>query len=182
MKYLFLLSIAIGMVACTPKEEKLSDDQIKKNIITSIDETKEQLELAGEKNKPSHAKRLVTFYTDYANQFPQDSLAPEMLFMAGNVCIGLENYDEAISYFTRIDEHYKRYLKRPEAIYLSGFVADYHQNKKGLAKRYYDRVIELYPNHIFAKDAQLAINALTMSDEDLLKMFQEKNQATAQEE
>ena len=178
-KYLVILSFTLFIASCNENQENKVDG--KATILENIEETKSQLEQAGEKNKPSHAKRLVTFYTDYADQYPQDSLAPEMLFMAGNVCIGLEDFDRAISYFNRIEKHYKDYLKRPEAIYLAGFVADYHQNKKGVARDYYERVIDLYPNHIFARDAEQAIKALTMSDEDLLKMFEEKNKATAEE-
>ena len=173
---LLVLSLVLGMSSCgdgvnneeTPKDGKAV-------ILEQIEKTKVQLEEASKSNKPSYAEHLVTFYTDYANQYPQDSLAPEMLFSAGNVYIGLGKYDRAIAQFNRIDKHYKDYIKRPEAIYLAGFVADYHQSQKGEAKKYYERVIELYPNHIFAADARKAIEALSMSDEDLVKMFQEKN-------
>ena len=179
-RIIVILLAAFAISACNETTQP-TKEEAKASIIENIEQTKVQLNEAGKKNKPSHAERLVTLYTDYADQYPKDSLAPEMLFMAGNVCIGLEEFDRSISYFERIDEHYKTYLKHPEAIYLSGFVADYHQNKKGLAKNYYEKVIELYPDHVFAKDAKQAIMALSMSDEELLKMFEEKNKPAAQE-
>lgn len=179
-RIIVVLIAAFSITACSENTPP-TEEETKESLIENIEQTKVQLNEAGKRNKPSHAERLVTLYTDYANQYPQDSLAPEMLFMAGNVCIGLEEFDRSISYFERIDEHYKTYLKHPEAIYLSGFVADYHQNKKGVAKDYYEKVIELYPNHVFAKDAKQAIMALNMSDEELLRMFEEKNKPTVQE-
>lgn len=182
---LFLaLVLLVGFSACnetpkgqeTKKEKELSiAEQTKKELLTQIEEHEQVIKNATDKVLDAHANQLVNYYVMYADAFAEDSLAPEFLFRAADLSTGLQNFDQAVELYGRVENNYKRYIKHPESIYLAGFIYDTHMDQKGKAKEYYERIIEKYPRHIFAKDAEAAIKALHMTDEELVKMFQEKN-------
>ncbi len=151
----------------------------KEDRLAEIAEIEDQVKQSTGKNSKSHAERLEVHLEAFASDFRADSLAPEMLFKAGNICIGLNEFEKSIAYFNRVAKHYPNYMKRPEVIYMTGFVYDYHLSQYGKAKEYYERVIEEYPDHIFADDAAKAIEVLGMSDEELLERFKSAN--TSQE-
>ena len=162
-------------VTAEKTETEVSEKDTKDELVAEIKEIEKTIKQTSGKNAKAHTERLATHLKAYADEFPKDSLAPEMLFKAGNVYIGLGEYKKAISFFERAAKHYPDYIKRPELIYMSGFVYDYHMSQKGKAKEYYERVIAEYPNHIFAKDAKQAIENLSMSDEDLIRKFEAQN-------
>lgn len=178
---------SIGIYSCSNTESndsekvevELSDDAseaaAKEEFKAEIKEIEKVIKQTSGKNAKSHTERLANRLIAFADEFPKDSLAPEMIFKAGNVYIGLGEYNKAISFFDRAAKHYPEYIKRPELVYMSGFVYDYHLSQKGKAKEYYERVIAEYPNHIFAKDAKQAIENLSMSDEDLIRKFEAQN-------
>jgi hypothetical protein len=50
-------------------------------------------------------------------------------------------------------------------------------NQKGKAKEYYEKVIDNYPDHVFAKEARVAIQHLGKTDEELIEEFEAKNKS-----
>jgi hypothetical protein len=58
---------------------------------------------------------------------------------------------------------------------LIAFIYENHLNKKGPAKEYYNKVINEYPEHVLASQAKQSIDILMLSDEELIKKFQENN-------
>jgi hypothetical protein len=51
--------------------------------------------------------------------------------------------------------------------------------KKGEAKTRYEAMINAYPRHPLANDARALIKLLGMSEEEILKMLEEKNKEGA---
>ena len=45
----------------------------------------------------------------------------------------------------------------------------------GIAEAKYQEVIDKHPEHVLAQDARVAIKTLTLSDEELIEMFEKKN-------
>lgn len=119
--------------------------------------------------------QLVDFYLSYADLFSKDPLTPDMVFKAGNQSVNLENFDDALAHYDRVDRNYTAYQKRPESIYLQGFIYDTYKNEYGKAKEKYERLIKLYPKHILAEQATQSIAHLGLSDEEIIRSF-EKNQ------
>jgi tetratricopeptide (TPR) repeat protein len=188
-KHLFWVISAFVFVAmfnaCSPQtqdaeeeqvlDEKQKTEQERQVYFKEMERLEREIKMSEGENKKVQARSLVENYKGYADKFPLDSLSAEFLFKAGNICIGLEDYTYAITFFDRTAEHFPDYLRRPESIYMAGFVYDYHMSQKGKAKEYYEKVIEEYPNHIFATDAKLAIEALYMTDEELIRKFEKNN-------
>lgn len=181
--HVLLIAAALSFYACNSSTQENSanaeqtDVKSKEERLAEIAEIEDQVKQSKGKNAQSHAQRLEVHLEAFATDFRADSLAPEMLFKAGNVCIGLNDFEKSIAYFDRIAKHYPEYIKRPEVIYMAGFVYDYHLSQYGKAKDYYERVIAEYPNHIFADDAKKAIEVLGMSDEELMERFKKANES-----
>jgi len=190
MKLTYVLAVAFAgiiLVACnTSSNEGATGEKeevqlaSKEERLKEIQEIEESAKFAKGKAIAAEADRLQKHLIAYADGFPKDSLAPEMIFKAGNVCIGLKDYDMAIAYFNRAAKHYPDYIKRPEVVYMTAFVYDYHMKQFGKAREQYERVIEEYPNHVFAREAKQAIEVLGMSDAELIEKF--KQQAAEQKE
>lgn len=121
------------------------------------------------------AQLIVGYYKEYADRFPEEKIAPDYLFKAARVLIGLGSYQQAISYFERIKAHFPAYEKRGDAQFFIGFVFDEHLDQQGKAKENYEIFIEKYPTHNMVDDAQALIEKLGMSDEEWLQMVQERN-------
>ena len=62
-------------------------------------------------------------------------------------------------------------------LFLQGFVYESQLHNIIRAKEAYTEFIRKYPRHQLAKDAQFSIENLGKSDEELIKMFEEKNRA-----
>ncbi|PCJ83416.1 MAG: hypothetical protein COA57_11320 [Flavobacteriales bacterium] len=165
-KFLVIVSI-IGLLSCN------SEVSEKEQLTQNITKLENQLRKNDQLNE-SVANQVIQAYKEYADKFPNDSIAPDYLFKAGEVSIGLRQYTSAISFLERLNEHHPKYAKAPECFFLIAFVYDAYLSRKGKAKEMYEKFIEQYPDHHFADDAKASIEHMNMSDEDLIKMFQEK--------
>jgi len=189
-KLLILLAVAsFGFASCGEKEsdgsssegvEQLDD---KAQLMADIEVIEKELfSMKDEKIMQGKANKILALYKKFANEYREDPEAPECLFKAAEVSMGLENYEHSVQLFNRARNEFPDFNKAAECLYIQGFVYDYHMDQKGKAKEIYQEVIDTYPDHQFAGDAQLAIDALGMSDEDLIRMFEEKQaEAEAQE-
>lgn len=123
--------------------------------------------------------QLIKAYENYANEHRNDSLAPVYLFKAADLSIGLKKYQEAIILYERIFKYYHEFPKRSDALFMQAFVYDEHLKIKGKASDLYDQMIEKYPDHPLADDAASLKEKLTLTDEELIKLFEEKNKQNA---
>ena len=140
----------------------------------------EELEKAVENlDTPNHkdvAYQLIQYYEDYADMFVRDTLAPEMLFRAGNQAVNIEEYDLAIKEYAAVERIYRTYLKRPEAIFLEAFVFETYKNEFGKAEEKYKKLIKQYPDHQLANQAKESLKYIGVSDEERIKQFEKQNQ------
>ncbi|MGB0805754.1 MAG: tetratricopeptide repeat protein [Salibacteraceae bacterium] len=167
----------------TSKEEGASSVGKQEQIITYTSESladeiakiEIELEKPSVPNKPAIREKLVMFYHDYFKLFFTSSLAPEMLFKAGNESVNLQKYQDALSFYSLAEKNYQEYQKRPECIYLQGFIFDTYTNEYGKAKEKYEYLIKRYPKHVLSEQAQLSLDHLGKTDEDLIREFEKKN-------
>lgn len=116
-------------------------------------------------------------YLDFANDFPKDSLSAEYLFKAADLYRAKHEFEKAISTFDRVGKDYPEYAKVPQTIFLQGFI--YENDVKDLpkAKERYEYFIQQYPNHALARDVQFSLNNLGKSPEQIIKEFQQMQEA-----
>ena len=177
MKRIIYLAVAIpafflsscGNGTLTPEEEKFELNQQITELETKLRKNTE------ERIDPKDASEILDLYHTFSDKFPEEEIAPEYLFKAGEVSMGIGNYQRAIGYFERIRKDYPNFDKSPESLFIIGFIYDSYLQQKGKAKEVYEKVIAEYPEHKFAEDAKASINLLTMTDDELIEMFQQKN-------
>lgn len=123
------------------------------------------------------ANNAIMLYSKFANNFPDDTAAPEYLFRAGDLCKALLMGKLALTYYERIEREYPKYPKLPVVIFMQGYVnetllADYKK-----AKYHYERYIEKYPKSKFSEDLKVMIQNLGKTDQELIRSFQKKEKS-----
>jgi outer membrane protein assembly factor BamD (BamD/ComL family) len=125
--------------------------------------------------KKTLADSTLLAYEKFVEDFPADSLSPDLLFKGAEIATAVQEYDRALGYYKRIVKYYPKYKLFPESLFLQGSLLDNYLDHDGEAKMVYDQIIEKYPQSAYADDARAAIRNLGKSDEELLKEFKEKN-------
>ncbi len=176
MKTIQLIStIAAGILiisACTsPKEKKKAEiktmeDSLFSNETKMVDRTK--------------ARELIQLYVTYADEYPDDPETPGTLFKAGDMAMNMNQPRQAIEIFDRIMDQYPDYEKTPQCLFLKGYIYENDVHDLDMAKKIYEEFLQKYPDDEFADDAEISIQNLGKSPEDLIREFEEK--ARAQDE
>lgn len=171
MKISVLIFIAVTLIfySCNSKNGRDKDlDNIKKIEAQTFSPkiTKLDQKLAGE---------LILAYEDFSKKYPQDSLAPQFLFKAGEVSMSTNQGGKAIQYFDNFLTTYPDKPKTPHCLFLQAFVYETQLKDLPNAKRKYEEFINRYPKHELVKDAVASIEMLGKSPEEIIKSFEEKN-------
>jgi outer membrane protein assembly factor BamD (BamD/ComL family) len=171
---LLMLFMAAAIVSCGPSSEKDA---------SSIKEKEDALfaENDGLVDKEK-ALELVDMYVNYTDSYPQDSMAVEYLFKGAEFCLNLGEGQRAISLYDRVINEYPDFRKVPECLFLKGYVYENYLGDLENARAIYLEFIETYPDNEFADDAQVSIQNLGKSPEELIKEFEAQQAASAPEE
>jgi len=167
LKVLFVLAVIGVISACGPSKDK------KNNNITILEETFSDQSKGLDKVK---AQELKDAYLEYANLFPDDSLSPEYLFKAADITMNIIDSRQAINIYNRILADYPDFRKAPQCIFLKAFIFENNLNDLVNAKKYYLEFLEKYPEDDFADDAQISLDNLGKSPEELIREFETRLQ------
>ena len=164
-----ILIIIIAIGACKPAHEKLADEIFKGETVLYSDTNK--------RLNAEEANKVYLNYLKYVEKFPKDSLSPDFLFKAADLANGLRRHDESIKLFSRVIAEYPEFRKAPAALFMQAFVLETEINNKESAKEKYKEFLGKFPNHKLAASAQASLDQLNanLTDEELIKMFEEKN-------
>lgn len=155
-KLIPFLLIAFVAVACnSPKEKAI--EQIK------------NMEANDTVFSPQAIEQLKAAYLDFANKYPDDEMAPELIFKAAQRCNVVAQHAEAIRLFQSIIEKYSKSRVAEEALFLQGYVYENSMQDYASAKKIYEQFIQTYPNSELAEDAKMAIANLGKSPEEALE-------------
>jgi len=116
--------------------------------------------------------KIINFYTEYAQRYPDDSLSPVYLFKASDVSMNLYRPAETIKILDTILIKYPDYEKTPTALFLKAFIYEDQVKNYDRARKYYQMFIDKYPDNEFADDAQMSLDNLGKSPEELIKSFE----------
>lgn len=125
------------------------------------------------------AYNLQVAYTDFAEVYPKDSLAPEYLFKAANLSMSLNWGKSAIDILDKFINIYPEHKHAAEALFYKGFVYDNQLNDDAKAGEFYREFLKKYPTHEFAASADASIRNLGKTDEELIREFEKMNADTA---
>jgi len=171
MKNLLLPAALLLIVACggpsTPDTPEAKSAEMVARIQTMEDSLFNSMEFDRRK-----AQGLVDVYKAYAAAFPLDTLTPEYLFRAAGVHKSMRQPEQSVMLYERIINDYRGWKRLADAYYLKAFTMDSEMDQKGEAQRAYTEVINLFPDHPFARDARIMIENLSLTDEELIEKFQ----------
>ena len=159
----FLIPAIALLVSCGPSQEKL---------LSEIDSLESSVtELALEIDTVT-ARQLVDLYIQYADRFPDDSLAPVYLFKAGDVLQGICDYDASIQCLTRVIDKYDAFEELPLCYFFIGRVYEQKEDFDAAANAYED-FLERYPDHFLAASTRTILPLIKngMNDEEQLEFL-----------
>lgn len=167
MKKVFFIALAIvTIVACqSPKEKALA------NI--------KNLEANDSIFSPEQIEKVKAAYIDFANKYPDDELAPEFLFKAGQRCNASANHEQAIGLFQQVMDKYPTHKIAEDAMFLQGYVYETGIRDMSRAKTVYVKFIEMYPTSELAEDAKYSIENLGKTPEQIFEEFDKKDSAVS---
>lgn len=156
--FLFVLS------ACqSPKEKALAEIK--------------ELEANDSIFSPQQIEKVKTAYVEFADKYPDDELAPEFLFKAGQRCNVTGDHNKAIELFQRVIDSYPKEKIAEEALFLQAYVYENSLSNFPKAAETYRAFIDKYPNSDLTEDAKLAIENMGKSPEEIFESFAKKDSA-----
>lgn len=177
VNHLFLLAIALVIASCgAPKQEEAPKKVLppKEETIAKIKDIEAEMHKAVEIDN-AVANNAIILYTEFALDFPEDTLAPEYLFKAGEVSTATKKYKRALDCYENILSNYPDYKHYMESLYLKAFLLDNFLNDDNAAKIVYEEVIKQFPTTNYAKDAKSAIANLGKTDAQIIEEIEKKN-------
>jgi tetratricopeptide (TPR) repeat protein len=174
MKQLYTAAITliliIGFTSCTSEKERLAN-RIAKGEEQLLNDSTKML-------NPEIARKVMKDYVDYVAQYKEDTLAPVYLFKAADLANGLQQPKESIRLYEQLLSEYPEFKKAPSAVFMIGFIYDTVIQDKQKAKEYYQKFLDKYPQHPLAQSAVASLEQINsgLSDEDLVKLFEARNQ------
>jgi TolA-binding protein len=168
MKKLFnasALSVLIILgISCTSQRDK---------DIKAISGLEKQIEQEGAKPDPAKLTQLLDSYVAFAEHNATDSLAPNYLYKAVNLCIGVNNGIRAMQLIDQTLNDFPKSGYLPETIFLKAYVYENLLSDYGKASQVYNDFLKKYPTHDLADDAEAALKYLGKSPEEMVREFED---------
>ncbi|NOX86945.1 MAG: tetratricopeptide repeat protein, partial [Chlorobi bacterium] len=156
-----------------PNAKKVRTKQNLQDSITSMEN--ELFNVQSTRMNKHKVRDLIDLYTQYAKDFPDDTLAPVYLFKASDISMNIYQPMKTIRILDTIMVKYPDYNKTPTALFLKAFVYEDQVKNYKLARKYYQMFLDKYPDNEFADDARMSLQNLGKTPEELIREFEEKN-------
>jgi outer membrane protein assembly factor BamD (BamD/ComL family) len=180
MKIRFLslaMLFTIVLAGCNSKEEaRQTIQQAEKELYGKND----QMDF-----KEKKVDKAIDAYQSFAENYQNDSLAPEYLFKAADLYRLKEEPKKALDIYQKIRDDHPDFRKAPHCLFLQGFVYENEIGNMDKAKTKYQAFIDSYPEHDLADDARFSLKNLGKSPEDIIDQFEKSEQeakATSQKQ
>lgn len=154
-----LLAAVLLLASCGPNREK----QLK-----AIEEQEQALSALDMISEDSELDNLLTRYRTFANDFPDDSLAPVYMQRAADLCISLGEQEQAVALLDSVIDLYPGFEDLGGCWFLKGYAYETAE-QYDLAREAYTYFVENYPEHSLANDTRKTLPYLGMSPEEMLE-------------
>lgn len=165
---LILLFISLAILLSCNRSNKYSEIQKLENELYSENFV---FDAAGK----AKASSLVQSYLDFTQKYPQDTAAPVYMFKAADLSMNLGDAAKAINLYNQVIYSYPEFEKNPQCLFLMAFIYENYLQNYGKAKEVYELFLQKYPDNEFADDAQMSLQNLGKSPEELIREFEAKN-------
>ncbi len=183
-KVIYLLATVLIFASCGTEEVK-SDEKTAEPVPLSVeDQFSALVELDSKLLKADLsidkvvAKELYDAANLFSNENPLHEKAADALELGAKGAEGIGKYNEAINILHKIITAYPETEKTPMFMYRKAIILEENLGKPENAKAAYKALIERFPDNFLSINAQeyLDMDYLNMSDADLIKFLESKNQ------
>ena len=119
------------------------------------------------------ANQYITSAENYALVNPSADIAPAKLYMSAEVARSIRLHQRALEIYEWLINKFPDFEKTPKAYFMRAFTLDEDLNREELARQAYQTFIDKFPNDDFADDAQILIDNLGKSDEEIFQQFEQ---------
>ena len=180
-----VLVIAIlAFAACHSGEVEVQDDSTPATLKRNKEEKLAEiaaLEKAVEEDQTVadllSRQQLLVAYAEYVNFNNREDEVPEFLFRASKIAVEIGKPRRAVEYLINLHDGFPNYERRVEAVFMVAFIYENVLNDRGQAEKYYEQVVELYPESPWAEDARASMKLLYLTDEEKINMFMKQTQS-----
>lgn len=110
----------------------------------------------------------------YGLMLPNDEKSPDLLYEAARTAGYIRSFPKAVELYEWVYSSYPDYDKASQAIFMMAFTYDNEMRNVTKAKTLYEEFLKKYPTDDFADDAQVLLQNLGKSEEEILKNLQKK--------
>lgn len=162
--FAFCLSV---LVACGSNNEETIDTLSQESLVDSIDSL--DLSLREDfKIDTAKSNKMIAWCLEYANRFPEDSLAPVYMLKSAQIQINGGNFEQGLATLDSIIELYPGFEDVAICQYLKGQA--YEQNQEyEKAREAYTLFVTNYPDHYLAPDTRKMLPLVGLSPEEQLQ-------------
>ncbi|MFH1121373.1 MAG: hypothetical protein V1775_16260 [Bacteroidota bacterium] len=140
--------------------------------IKSISRLEKELEKEAARPDPQKLTRLLESYLAFVDKNAADTAAPDYLYKAINLCIGVNNGQQAMQLIDRTLNEFPESKYLATTVFLKGYVYENLLGDYGQATKMYSVFLKKYPTHDLADDAEAALKYMGKSPEELVREFE----------
>ncbi|MEM1216071.1 MAG: hypothetical protein AAGJ82_10320, partial [Bacteroidota bacterium] len=126
---------------------------------------------------PARAQQYVTLADAYGKAHPDAPESPEQLYKAAEIARSIGAYQRSLNLYSTIENYFPKYEKAPKALFMQAFIQTEDLKNEDEARRLYELFLEKYPEDDFVDDAQMMLDNLGKTDEEIFQALEEKRKA-----
>lgn len=162
-----LLTTGVLFSSCTSKRDRAH---------SKIEALEEKVNAQAATPDTANLNNLLSQYIDFVDNHPTDSLAPLYLYRGIRVKMSMNDGLGSMKLIDRFINQYTNTTSYPEVVFLKAYVYENLLSNYGRASEIYRDFIHAFPDHELQDDAQVAIQNMGKTPEELIKEFEARNQ------
>lgn len=163
----FLFGVILLTFACTDAQTSGQTDPMVQAQLKTLDELEAKVFPKGieEGTDTTRAWPYVRAVEAFAEEHPKNEALPVLLMKAAGIANGTEWTNKSIQLWGYVWRRFPDHPRAPEALFYQGFVMDTKFEDYNLAKEYYNRFLNSYPNHELAGEVKGLLQVATLGGE-----------------
>jgi outer membrane protein assembly factor BamD (BamD/ComL family) len=169
---LSIVLVVAVMVSCNSPEKQLKRDRAR------VLEVENALH-APDQNLPGMkaAEEAIVVFREFANKYPQDSMAFLYHVKAADIAFTLQQYPVSAEIFEEITE---KYPQREGFAYVYLRLGSLYNDKlqdTARARTYFTRILSEYPNNQYVESAKFGLEFLGLNERQQMEVILQRNEA-----
>lgn len=179
MKKMFLWIAGLGLMlascggGASSEEERVKQE--KSELATRIDSLENVLFSQETNVNREVAADLLQSYIRFTDTYPADERCADYLYKGAGIARGVGVHQRALEMYQTILNDYPEFPKQAETQFLIAFTYDNDLKDIEAARMAYQEVIEVFPDHEFARQAEERLKTIDLTDEELIELFMQRN-------